>query len=136
MAHFNLHPQLEADTWPISDMVLNKLLLMNDSNFPWLIMVPKVGETREIHELTPGDRQQLMDEVSTVSSMLQRLTHADKMNVAALGNMVPQLHLHVIARFQGDAAWPGPIWGKVPGVPYETAAAETLIKQIRRALAL
>lgn len=118
MSLFDLHPQLAADTLRVGRLELCELLLMNDSNFPWLILVPAVNDVREIHALPPGDQRKLMQEITFVSRRLERLTNADKMNVAALGNMVPQLHVHVIARFEADPAWPGPVWGKVPAVAY------------------
>ncbi len=131
MSLFELHPQLAADTFRVGSLELCDLLLMNDSNYPWLILVPKVQETREIHELTPGDQHVLMAEITAVSRRLERLTHADKMNVAALGNMVPQLHVHVIARFEADPAWPGPIWGKVPTTPYGDEQKNDLLASLK-----
>ncbi|MBO6504840.1 MAG: HIT family protein [Kordiimonadaceae bacterium] len=118
MSLFELHPQLAADTLRLGHLELCELLLMNDTSYPWLILVPKVNDVREIHALPPGDQQKLMEEITFVSRRLERLTNADKMNVAALGNMVPQLHVHVIARFETDPAWPGPVWGKAPAAPY------------------
>lgn len=118
MSLFELHPQLATDTLRVGHLELCELLLMNDSTYPWLILVPKVNDVREIHALPPGDQQKLMEEITFVSRRLERLTNADKMNVAALGNMVPQLHVHVIARFETDPAWPGPVWGKAPAAPY------------------
>lgn len=134
MTHFTLHPQLAADTVPVTDLALCQILLMDDATYPWLILVPALSDLKELHDLTPGDQQQLMREVTRVSRMLQRLVNADKMNVAALGNMVPQLHIHVIARFEADPAWPGPIWGKMPVAPYDAAARERLIEDITKAL--
>lgn len=119
---------------PIIGLDLCRVLLMNDCQYPWLIMVPEVAGVREIHDLTPGDQQRLMAEITHVSRRLQRYSNADKMNVAALGNMVPQLHVHVIARFESDAAWPGPIWGKVPAMPYPQDKAETFIQEFGAAL--
>ena len=134
MAEFTLHPQLDNDTFVVANFTLCQVLLMNDANFPWLVLVPKVPDIREIHELTPGDQQQLMQEITFVSTRLQRLTRADKMNVAALGNMVPQLHVHVIARFETDAAWPGPMWGKVPAAPYSDDALEEMMAKLKKIL--
>lgn len=135
MPLFALHPQLASDTVVIDDLALCQLLLMNDQTYPWLVMVPRRADMREIHNLPPGDQQQLMAEVTSVSRMLQRLFNADKMNVAALGNMVPQLHIHIIARFESDPAWPGPIWGVVPAVPYKTDALNSTVKAIKAAMA-
>lgn len=134
MAHFTLHSQLASDTHPVCELGLSRLLLMNDTSFPWLIMVPRVPDIEEIHDLTPGDQQALIAETTMVSRAFKRLTNADKMNVAALGNMVPQLHIHVIARYKHDAAWPGPIWGKVPAVPYGESEAAQWIGRIKEAL--
>ena len=129
---FELHPRLAADTIELEQgpLSLCKLLLMNDCTYPWLIMVPERGNIKEIHELSVDDQVQLVTEISTISSALQRATGAPKMNVAALGNMVPQLHIHVIARFENDSAWPGPIWGKVPVQPYQNADKNALIKRL------
>lgn len=134
MAQFQLHPQLVADTFTVTQLSLCRVLLMNDQTYPWLILVPERVTIREIHELTPGDQQQLMSEITQVSRGLQRLAKADKMNVAALGNMVPQLHVHIIARFEGDAAWPGPVWGKYPAQAYEMQVAADFIKKIESTL--
>ncbi len=113
MPQFQLHPQLACDTISVADLDLCQLLLMNDQTYPWLVMVPMRHDMRELHDLMPGDQQAVMLEVTKVSRAMQRLFKADKMNVAALGNMVAQLHIHVIARYEGDPAWPGPIWGVV-----------------------
>lgn len=136
MSLFKLHPQLAADTFPVGSLELCDLLLMNDSNYPWLILVPKVPDVREIHALTPGDQQKLMTEITLVSRQLERLTNADKINVAALGNMVPQLHVHVIARFETDAAWPGPVWAKVPAAPYGDEQKNATLASLREAFEL
>ena len=136
MAEFILHPQLDKDTFDVGMLKLCKVLLMKDASYPWLILVPAVADIREIHELTPGDQQQLMQEMTFVSNRLQRLTNADKMNVAALGNMVPQLHVHVIARFETDAAWPGPVWGKVPAAPYMEEDAAHFLRELKNAFEL
>lgn len=115
---FELHPRLTADTLPLGDFPLCRCLLMNDMHYPWLILVPRVDEAREIFELTEAQQQQLIRESSYVSERLARFFDADKINIGALGNMVPQLHIHHIARYANDAAWPGPVWGKHPAQPY------------------
>ena len=112
MQSFTLHAQLAADTVLISELPLSRLLLMNNRLFPWVILVPRYETAREIIDLSETDRMQLMREITLVSKAMQRLFSPDKLNVAALGNMVPQLHLHVIARFAKDSAWPQPVWGK------------------------
>lgn len=115
---FQLHERLEADTILVADLALCKVLLMNDSQYPWLILVPRENDTVEITDLSHKNRQILMEEICQISDVLESTFHPDKVNVAALGNIVPQLHVHVVARFKGDVAWPGPIWGKVPPKPY------------------
>lgn len=115
---FALHPRLAADTIVLGDFPLSRCLLMNDAQYPWLILVPRRTELREVHELSEADQAQLLRESSWVSQRLAAQLNATKMNVANLGNVVAQLHWHIIARFDGDPAWPGPVWGKLPAVPY------------------
>ena len=124
---FELHTQLEKDTVPIGDLDLCRVLLMNDSNYPWLILVPRRADVGEIFQLTAVDQQQLMAEVSAVSAALAGHYHADKINVAALGNVVPQLHVHVIARYLDDVAWPRPVWNaQVPRKYVDDVLAATV----------
>ena len=106
---FELHPQLAQDTITISDFPLCRLLLINDSNYPWFILVPRRSQIREIYELQESDQRQLLKESSQLSRVLVKIFQADKLNVAALGNMVPQLHIHHIVRYQDDQAWPKPV---------------------------
>ncbi len=134
MTQYQLHPHLACDTIGVTDLDLCQLLLMNDQTYPWLIMVPKRAGMRELHDLLPGDQQTLMTEVTKVSRAMQRLFKADKMNVAALGNMVPQLHVHVIARYESDPAWPGPIWGVVESRPHSPATLAKATQVIKAAL--
>jgi diadenosine tetraphosphate (Ap4A) HIT family hydrolase len=115
---FDLHPTLVRDTVEIARLPLCRVLLMNDRRFPWLILVPEQEGLREIHELPPADRVRLIEEIAAAGQALQRLSAPDKLNVGALGNVVPQLHVHVVARFKNDDAWPGPVWGSGPAVPY------------------
>ena len=118
---FALHQQLAADTVPIADWPLSSLRLMRaERRWPWLILVPRRAGTREIADAT---------------RLLQALFGPDKVNVAAIGNMVAQLHVHVVARFHDDPVWPKPIWGQLPAEPYEAAALETRLAQLRHALA-
>ena len=127
---WSLHPQLHADTVPVRDLALSRLLAMNDANFPWLILVPRRVGVSEIIDL--GDEQALlMNEISLVSRALKEETRCDKLNVAAIGNMVPQLHIHIVARRKDDAAWPKPVWGAVPRRVYEAAAMERFVTAIR-----
>jgi len=107
---FLIHPRLAADAIELGQWPLCRLLLMNDGRFPWLILVPARRDTREIYDLAAPDRILLIEEIAQASALMQKAFRADKMNVAALGNQVPQLHIHVIARFLGDPAWPNRVW--------------------------
>lgn len=111
---FTLHPRLAADTFFIADKPLCSVLLMNNQNFPWLILVPRIEGTREIIDLTKSGQHRLTDEIAEASRVLRQLFSPFKLNVAALGNQVPQLHVHVIARNENDPAWPNPVWGTKP----------------------
>lgn len=134
MTDFTLHPRLAADTLPVCDLPLSRALLMGDSRFPWLILVPRRPNLREFTDLAAGERATLMEEIAAASSALQRETGAEKMNVGALGNAVAQLHIHVVARFAADAAWPGPVWGSGAAAPYPEGAAEALAGRLAAAL--
>jgi diadenosine tetraphosphate (Ap4A) HIT family hydrolase len=133
---FSLDSRLAADTYLVGDLSLSRVLLMNDSRYPWLILVPRVAAVSEWHELSDSDQQQLLAEQIQTSKTVQWLTGAYKMNVAALGNMVRQLHVHVIARFEGDDAWPGPVWGVGSGRPYDSSRAQRFIAELRTGLGL
>ena len=133
---FTLHSQLEADTFPVTDLELCRVLLMNDCNYPWLILVPRRDNLREIHQLNKAEQHLLMDEVSMVAAALEAAFDAKKMNIAALGNMVPQLHIHTIARFEEDAAWPAPVWGKVPAKPYDDQSKALMLERLRSLFAV
>ncbi|WP_462176492.1 HIT domain-containing protein [Pseudoalteromonas gelatinilytica] len=115
---FSLAPELQRDCIELADWPLCKVLLMNDSQYPWFILVPRVAGVKEIIDLSEELQITLLQESGKLSKLLQQVFNPDKLNVAALGNMVPQLHVHHIARFTTDAAWPAPIWGKLPTVPY------------------
>jgi diadenosine tetraphosphate (Ap4A) HIT family hydrolase len=123
---FALDPRLRADTIALGSFPLSLLLLMNDSTYPWLILVPRRAEIREIFELAPDDQQQLLRESSHLAATLATLFRPDKLNIAALGNVVPQLHLHHLARFRTDPAWPAPVWGKAPAVSYRPEQVQAL----------
>jgi diadenosine tetraphosphate (Ap4A) HIT family hydrolase len=127
---WSLHPQLHADTVPICDLTLSRLLVMNDANFPWLILVPRRAGVSEIIDLG-ADQAVLMDELALVSRALKDETRCDKLNVAAIGNMVPQLHIHVVARRKEDAAWPKPVWGALPRLAYAADDMERFVTAIR-----
>ncbi|KAF0119895.1 MAG: hypothetical protein FD152_4344 [Xanthobacteraceae bacterium] len=131
---FSLDSRLAADTVAVTDLPLSAVRLMNDATYPWLILVPRREGAVEIVDLGPQDRVQLMEEIAQVSGVLRAMTRCDKLNVAALGNMVPQLHVHVIGRFAGDPAWPGPVWGKAPAQPYAEAPREGFIAALRARL--
>ena len=133
---FILDSRLAADTHLVGDLSLSRVLLMNDSRYPWLVLVPRVAAVSEWHELSDLDQQQLLAEQIQTAKTVQSLTGAYKMNVAALGNMVRQLHVHVIARFEGDDAWPGPVWGVGAGRPYDASRAQSFIAELRTGLGL
>lgn len=130
---FELHPQLAADTAEVSRWPLCRVLLMDDANYPWLVLVPALPDLRDLHDL-PADRQgEAMKEIGRASSALQSLFDAAKINVAALGNQVPQLHIHVIARRHDDPAWPKPVWGVVPARPHDPEVKRGRLADLRRA---
>ena len=131
---FTLHPQLAADTVPVCDLELCRVLLCTDSTYPWLILSPMKAGLRDLHDLNDEDGVTVMAEIRQCSQALVERYRPDKMNVAALGNAVPQLHIHIIARFETDAAWPGPIWGKVPAKPYADSERDGLVAKLRSAL--
>jgi diadenosine tetraphosphate (Ap4A) HIT family hydrolase len=118
MNTFVLHPRLAADTVALGRLELSVLLLMNDATYPWFILVPERLGVSEIYQLAETDRPILIEEVALLSRALTDELRPDKLNVAALGNVVPQLHLHVIARFRSDPAWPAPVWGKTEARSY------------------
>ena len=132
---FYLHPQLERDCLVVGELKLCRVLLMNNRSFPWVILVPMVENAEEITDLTAKERTVLMQEISLVSKKLQAHTDAHKMNVAALGNMVRQLHVHVIARYESDAAWPNPVWG-VGGEKYDEKDAKQCVKMLKNLFGL
>ncbi len=132
---FRLHERLAADTVEVLRWPLSRVLLMNDRTYPWLILVPERPGLKDLHELAPTDHGQAMAEISRASRALQHLCRPDKINVAALGNVVPQLHIHIIARFTTDPAWPRPVWGVRPPEPYEPAAARETLARLADAFA-
>jgi len=127
-----LHRQLEQDTETIGDLPLSRLLLSNDANYPWLLLVPRRAGACEIIDLEEADQRQLMTENAEVSRALRAVASCDKLNVAAIGNLVPQLHVHIVARTRCDAAWPMPVWGTVPTRAYDPADRERLVAALRR----
>ncbi|QIL20427.1 HIT domain-containing protein [Thermomonas sp. HDW16] len=128
MNAWHLHPQLADDTAPVIELPLCEVRLMDDANHPWLVLVPRVADIVEFIELDPAQRAQLTTEIDAACHALKALFKPDKLNVAALGNLVPQLHVHVIARYKTDIAWPRPVWGAADARPY---APEELIQRVR-----
>lgn len=128
---FELHERLAADSFSLGRSRLCEVRLINDSTWPWVLLVPAVADIREIYELTPAQQQRLMEESSALGRGMMEVFAGDKLNIGALGNMVPQLHLHHIVRFQGDPAWPGPVWGCQAPVAYSADQLE----QVRQTLA-
>jgi diadenosine tetraphosphate (Ap4A) HIT family hydrolase len=124
---YELHPQLAADTHPVAAFALCDLRLMDDANYPWLILVPRLPDVRDLVDLDQAQRHALSDEVDRAGRALRDAFQPFKLNVAALGNLVPQLHVHVIARYEHDPAWPSPVWGRVAARPY---TPELLVERI------
>ena len=129
-----LHPQLAKDCIEIGRFPLCRVLLMNDANYPWFILVPDREGAREIYQLTEADQQQWLRESTELSRAIVELFQPDKLNIGALGNMVPQLHIHYIARYQDDPAWPRPVWGQVPAKAYDGITLEERRKAMTEAL--
>jgi diadenosine tetraphosphate (Ap4A) HIT family hydrolase len=129
---WSLHPQLEKNTIDIGDLPLSRVLVIRDANYPWLLLAPRRPDAVEIIDLDEVEQAQLMTEVSRAARALKDVTKCDKLNIAALGNVVPQLHVHVIARRTGDAAWPRPVWGVVPPVPHDAGEVQNFISALRR----
>ncbi len=126
---FQLHPRLEQDCIAIGRFELCRLLMINDNQYPWFILVPERADLQEIYQLSKAERELLTEESSYLAENLAALYKADKMNIAAIGNMVPQLHIHHIVRYRTDKAWPAPVWGKFDSVPYsERQIAENLAR--------
>jgi diadenosine tetraphosphate (Ap4A) HIT family hydrolase len=130
---FTLHPRLAADTIFVEDWALSRVLLMNDARYRWLVLVPRVADVSEVFDLLPADRATLNDETSRAAQMLKRLTACAKINIGALGNLVPQLHVHIVARNPGDPAWPGPVWGHSAAVPYDDAVRAAFVAELVKA---
>lgn len=131
---FDLDPRLAADTAPVCDLDLCAVRLMNDARFAWLILVPRRAGAVEITNLSEDDRMLLMAEMCRAADALRAVAPCDKLNVGALGNLVPQLHIHIVARVEGDAAWPGPVWGSGAAKPYDEGWLTRLAGAIRERL--
>lgn len=134
MTGFTLHPQLHDDCHFLADLELSRLLLMNDANYPWCILVPRLADAREIYELSAAGQSRLLTESSLLARIMMDIFAGEKMNIAALGNMVPQLHLHHIVRKQSDPAWPKPVWGQVAAIPYPTETVTVIRHDLLSAL--
>jgi diadenosine tetraphosphate (Ap4A) HIT family hydrolase len=132
---WELHPDLLRDTVEVARLPLCRVGLMNDSTYPWLVLSPMLPRLRDLHDVPAAHHAALMDEIGRASRALQAVYAPDKINVAALGNMTPQLHIHIIARSASDPAWAKPVWGIVPAKPYDAAAQGETIAKIRQALA-
>jgi len=133
---WSLHPQLVADTVAVGDLALTRVLLAKDANYPWLILVPRLPNLVEIIDLEENAQVQLLGEVATAARVLKAVTECEKLNIAALGNQVPQLHVHVIARRHSDAAWPQPVWGAAAPAVYAEATLRGLLATLRRRLGI
>ncbi len=130
----DLHPQLQQDCLLIGRFTLCRLLLMRDANYPWFILVPDREGISEIYQLSEADQVQLLRESSQLAAVLAERFRADKLNIAALGNVVPQLHIHHVVRYRDDAAWPAPVWGRVPARPYTPEGLAAVIEMVRQGL--
>jgi diadenosine tetraphosphate (Ap4A) HIT family hydrolase len=132
-ADFKLDPRLAADTVYVADWALCRVLLMDDAQFPWLVLVPRRPGLAELDDLDADDRTRLLQEIQRAMQTLRDTVEYDKLNIGALGNIVRQLHVHVVARRRNDAAWPGPVWGHGRAVPYAEGARDQLVAALRRA---
>jgi diadenosine tetraphosphate (Ap4A) HIT family hydrolase len=132
MSAWSLNPQLEKDTINIGDLPLSRVLVIKDANYPWLLLVPRRPDAVEIIDLGEVEQAQLTTEINRVARALKEIAKPDKLNIAALGNVVSQLHIHIIARRTTDAAWPRPVWGVVPALPHDPQEVEAFIGALRR----
>jgi diadenosine tetraphosphate (Ap4A) HIT family hydrolase len=135
-AAFTLDPRLQADTYRIGDLPFTRVLLMDDARFPWVILVPRIGGLRELTDLSQDDQHRLLDDIDRVAHVLHAIEKPDKLNIAMLGNVVAQLHVHVIARFAHDAAWPKPVWGIGERVAYAGHELQRYAEELAAALNL
>ena len=131
---FQIHSQLKEDSYLVGYFKLCQLRLIDDSQYPWFILLPQIADIEQIHQLNEAQRTLLWQESHQLSLRLMTLYQPDKLNVAAIGNLVPQLHLHHVVRFKQDQCWPKPIWGQCPMKPYLTVERETLIAKLQQGL--
>ena len=129
---WSLHPQLAKDTIDIGDLPLSRVLVIKDANYPWLLLVPRKPDVVELIDLDEVEQAQFLTETTRVARALKHVAKPDKLNIAALGNVVPQLHMHIIARRKTDAAWPRPVWGVVPAIPHDPEEVKNFILAIRK----
>ncbi len=134
--HWELDPQLVHDTAAIGDLALSRALVSRDASYPWVILVPRRPGVVELIDLPDADQAQVMREIAQVGRVLKTVTACDKLNIAAIGNVVAQLHIHIVARRRGDAAWPKPVWGAGPARTYAADALDQFIAALRRDLGL
>jgi Diadenosine tetraphosphate (Ap4A) hydrolase and other HIT family hydrolases len=130
MTEFMLDKRIAGVTVHALDLPVSRVLVMDDARYPWLVLVPRRPHLCELHELEPADRIMVIEEIAMAASQLKALTKCHKINVANLGNQVPQLHIHIIARNESDPAWPGPVWGQGAAVPYEPKALEDFVHAV------
>jgi diadenosine tetraphosphate (Ap4A) HIT family hydrolase len=133
---WSLHPWLEHDSCPVGNLPLSRVLVVKDANYPWLLLVPRHAGATEITDLDQRQRTRLMAEIARASEALRSVAPCDKLNVAAIGNIVPQLHVHIVARRASDPAWPGPVWGAVPARLYAAGEIEAFADAVGRALGI
>jgi len=131
---WTLPARIAADTFPVGDLPLCRVLLAKDANYPWLMLVPRRAGIVELMDFNPQDRSTLSAEIDAAARALKSITECDKINIAAFGNVVPDVHVHVIGRRHSDAAWPKPVWGVVPTIEYEPAVREGFVTALRKAL--
>jgi diadenosine tetraphosphate (Ap4A) HIT family hydrolase len=130
---WSLHPRLAADTFPVAQLPLSDVRLMDNALYPWLVLVPRIADAVEWVDLDERDRHRLLDETTRCAVALRGCGGVDKLNIGAIGNVVAQLHVHVVARRHGDAAWPAPVWGG-PATPYDPVTRDTTVKRLRALL--
>ncbi len=133
---FKLHSQLNADSVILGNLPLCQLLLVNDQQYPWFVLVPRRADISEIYQLSDSEQQILWQESSLVSQTIMRLFNGDKLNVAAIGNLVPQLHIHHVVRFKDDVSWPSPVWGKYPMINYSSEQIKKISQKVVSQLTL
>ncbi len=131
---FQLHSRLQLDTIELGCFTLSRLLLINDSQYPWFVLVPEREGKTEIYQLSEQDQILLQQESSLLAKILAKIYNADKMNIATIGNIVPQLHIHHIVRYKNDIAWPAPVWGKFKAIPYADTELEIVKTKLSNSL--